>query len=118
MLSIFFLIYISGVFDAVAENNPTVTSLSFVEDLKSIVFGISVKNIFQTLDTIASIVLHWGNINTVTYDTSKIEVVLFSKSYCQQLNKQLCKANIKIGNKKIKFNKEVTKWLGIWLNNQ
>ena len=55
---VLFLIYISGVFDAVAENNPGVTSLSFVDDLGFIVSGTSVKEISQTLGTVASTVLY------------------------------------------------------------
>ena len=82
LLPDFFLIYISGVFDAVAENNPAVTSLSFVDDFKFIVSGTSVKKISQTLDIIASIVLYWGSINVITYDISKTEVLLFFKSHC------------------------------------
>lgn len=34
VLSIFFLIYISGVFEIVTKNNPIVTSLSFINDLR------------------------------------------------------------------------------------
>ena len=80
---VLFLIYISGVFDAVAKNNPAVISLSFVDDLGFIVSGTSIKEISQTLGTMASTILYWGSINVVTYDTSKTEAVLFSKSYCQ-----------------------------------
>lgn len=86
---ILFLIYISGVFDAVTENNPTVTSLSFVDDLGFIASGSSVQEISKTLETVASSVLRWGLTNAVTYDTSKTEAVLFSKSHRQRLNKQL-----------------------------
>ena len=78
---VLFLIYISGIFNAVAENNPTVTSLSFVDDLGFIVSSNSVKEISQTLGTMASTVLYWGSINVVTYDTSETEAVLFFKSY-------------------------------------
>ena len=116
--SILFLIYISGVFDAAAENNPAITSLSFVDDLGFIAFGTSVKEISQTLGTVAATVLHWGSTNAVTYDTSKTEAVLFSKSHRQRLSRQLREADIKVGNKKIKFNQEATRWLGVWLDGQ
>ena len=42
---IFFLIYISGVFNKVSETSPLVTSLSFVDDLGFIASGSSVKEI-------------------------------------------------------------------------
>ncbi len=66
----------------------------------------------------ASTVLHWGSTNAVTYDTSKIEAVLFFKSHRQQLSRQLREVDIKVGNKKIKFNKEAIRWLGVWLDGQ
>ena len=49
---------------------------------------------------------------------SKTEAVLFSKSYQQRLSKQLREAKIKLGNRNISFNKEATRWLGVWLNSQ
>ena len=115
---ILFLIYISGVFEAVTENNPTVTSLSFVDDLGFIASGTSVQEISKTLETVASSVLRWGLTNAVTYDTSKTEAVLFSKSHRQRLNKQLRETKIQVGNEKIMFNKEATRWLGVWLDSQ
>ena len=84
---IFFLIYISGVFNVVAENNPTIISLSFVDNLRFIVSSTFVKEISQTLDIMASTILHLGSINVITYDTSKTEIVLFFKSHCQQLSR-------------------------------
>lgn len=58
MLLIFFLIYISGVFDAIREINLTVIFLSFVDDLGLIAFGASVKEISQTLSKVIFTVLH------------------------------------------------------------
>ena len=86
---ILFLIYISGVFDEVTKNNPLVTSLSFIDDLGFIASGSSVKEVAKTLEKVAKTVLEWGNSNSVSYDTSKTEAVLFSKSHRQRLNKQL-----------------------------
>ena len=54
----------------------------------------------------------------VTYDIAKIKAVLFSKSHHQQLDKQIAEVNIKIGAENIQFNKETTRWLGIWLDSQ
>ena len=115
---ILFLIYISGVFDQVTESNPAITSLSFVDDLGFIAAGFSVKELAKTLGQVAQVVLEWGKFNAVTYDIAKTEAVLFSKSYCQRLNKQIAVVNIKIGTEKIKFNKEATRWLGIWFDSQ
>ena len=117
-MPILFLIYISDVFNKVSEKTPLVTSLSFVDDLGFIVSGSLVKEVVKTLENIAKAVLDWGRLNAVTYDISKTEAVLFSKSHRQRLNKQLRESKIKVEDKKISFNKEVTRWLGVWLDSQ
>lgn len=61
-----------------------VTSLSFVDDLGFIASGSSVKEMVETLEKDDKTVLQWGMRNAVTYDTSKTEAVLFSKSHCQR----------------------------------
>ena len=106
---ILFLIYISGVFDKVAESNPEVRSLSFVDDLGFIASGYLVKRLAKTLGGVAKVVLEWEKCNAVTYDIAKKEAVLFSKSHRQR---------IKIGAENIQFNKKATRWLGIWLDSQ
>ncbi len=97
---ILFLIYISGVFDKVSEASPLFTSLSFVDDLGFIAYGSSVKEEVKLFENVAKAVLEWGRLNAVTYDVSKTEAVLFSKSHLQWLNKQLREAKIGIGAKK------------------
>ena len=115
---ILFLIYISQVFGAVTEACPLVTSLSFVDDLGFTASGTSVKDIAQSLEKVAKTALEWGMANTVTYNTAKTEVILFSKSRRQRLNKQLQETKIKVGKEKIRFNKEATRWLDVWLDSQ
>ena len=113
---ILFLIYISGVFDQVTKTCPLVTSLSFIDDLGFVASGSSVKEVGKALEKVAKMVIEWGKRNAVTYDTSKTEAVLFSKARRQKYNKQLQETKIKVGSEKISFNKEATRWLGIWLD--
>ena len=110
---ILFLIYISGVFEKVSVSYPEITALSFVDDLGFIASGYLVKQLAKTLGRVATVVLDWGKSNAVTYDIAKTKAVLFSKSHCQRLNRQIAEVQIKIGLEKIKFNKEATRWLGI-----
>ena len=115
---ILFLIYISGVFNKISETSPWVTSLSFVDDLGFIASGSSVKEIVGSLEKFAKEVIEWGKQNAVTYDISKTEAVLFSKSHRQRLSKQLREAKIEVRTEQISFNKEATRWLGVWLDSQ
>lgn len=112
------MVYISGVFEEVTKSYPEVTSLSFVDDLGFIASGHSVKELAKILGQVATIVLNWGKSNAVTYDLAKTEAVLFSKFYRQRLNKQMAEVYLKIGIEKIKFNKEATRWLRVWLDSQ
>lgn len=118
VLIIFFLIYICGVFNKILEINLWVNFLSFIDDLRFIASGNSVKTVVKIFKNIAKAVLEWERQNVVTYNIFKMEAMLFSKSHHQQLTKQLQEAKIKVGNKKILFNKKTTQWLGVWLNSQ
>ena len=89
VLPILFLIYISRVFDKISKTSPLVTSLSFVNDLGFIASDSSVTEIVKSLEKVAKEVIEWRKQNAVTYDMSKTETILFSKSHQQQLNKQL-----------------------------
>lgn len=50
------LIYISGVFNQVAESNPAIKSLSFVDELGFIASRFSVKELAKTLRQVAKVV--------------------------------------------------------------
>lgn len=115
---ILFLIYISKVFIKVIENRSLVIFVSFIDDLGFIVSGSSVKEIVKALEKVAKEIIKWGRLNAVTYNTSKTEALLFSKSYWQWLNKQLQDVKIQVDIKSIPLNKEATWWLGVWLDNQ
>ncbi len=54
----------------------------------------------------------------VTYNTAKTELVLFSRARQRRLNQHLRETTVLVGGKRIEFNKEVTRWLGIWLDSQ
>ena len=76
VLPILFLIYISGVFDKIAESNPE--SLFFVDDLGFIAFGYLVKGLAKTLERVAKLVLEWRKYNVSTYNIAKTEALLSS----------------------------------------
>lgn len=55
--AIIFLIYISGVFDKVAESNLAITSLSLMKNLGSITSRYSAKEIVKALEKVVKVVL-------------------------------------------------------------
>ncbi len=64
-----------------STDNLMVTSISLVDNFGFIASGNSVKEIARTLETVARTVLEWDITNAVTYDTSKTEAVVFTKSH-------------------------------------
>ena len=115
---ILFLIYISGVFEQVEKELPEIVSLSFVDDLGFIASGTSVKEIAKALEKVGNLIVEWGGRNAVTYDTAKTELVLFSRARQRRLNQQLQETTVLVGGERIKFNKDATRWLRIWLDSQ
>ena len=110
---ILFLMYISGVFKKVTKTCSLVLFMSFIDNLGFIALGSSVKKVEKALEKMAKTVIKWGIRNAVTYDTWKTKAVLFSKAQRQKFNSQLLATKIKVGSKRISFNKEATRWLGI-----
>ena len=93
-------------------------SLSFVDDLGFITLGTSVEKIAKALEKVGNLIVEWGKRNAVTYDTAKTELVLFSRARQRRLNQHLRETTVLVGGERIKFNKDATRWLGIWLDSQ
>lgn len=54
----------------------------------------------------------------IIYNLSKIKLVLFFWVRQQRLDQQLQEITILVREKKTKFNKNITRWLGTWFNSQ
>ncbi len=113
---IFFPIYISGVFLEIEKELPNITCPSFIDDLGFLVAGNSMLEINRSLERVGKISVDWGRRNAVTYDISKIKVILFSKARNRNLVKQLTDTKLKIGGQTICFTQNATRWLNMWLN--
>lgn len=83
-----------------------ISALFFINNLDFIASRYLIKKLAKTFGQVAIIILNWEKSNTVIYNIAKTEANFFSKSYCQQLNKQIAIIQIKINSKKIKFNKK------------
>ena len=92
--------------------------LSFVDDLSFIASKTSVKEIAKALKKVSNLIVEFEERNAVTYNTAKTKLILFSHIRQQCLNQQLQKTTVLIEKKNIKFNKDIMRWLGIWLNSQ
>jgi ribonuclease HI len=110
---ILFAIYISGFFEHIEESHPIAT-LSFADDIGIIAVGSSVRDITKILEAAGLEAIQWGLLNKIGFEVDKTEAVLFTRK--RKLAKQIKQAKIRLKNKSISFNKEATRWLGIWLD--
>lgn len=49
---ILFMIYTSDIFDKISETSPQVISLSFIDDLRFIAFGSSIKEVIRSFEKV------------------------------------------------------------------
>lgn len=76
------MIYISKVFNKIAEFNPKITSLFFVYNLEFIAFAYLVKDFIKAFEKVTKIVLEQGKYNAITYNITKTKALFFSKLHC------------------------------------
>jgi len=62
------------------------------------------------LSRAGEVAVEWAARNRVVFDHDKSEAMLFSRK------RRVPTAMIKVGEREIGFNKEATRWLGIWLD--
>jgi hypothetical protein len=104
---ILFIIYLSGIFDKIEEQNPEITALFFIDNIAFLAFRKTVKDIQDALSNAGEQAIAWGLVNNVTFNVDKTEVVLFTKK--RKIRQNLLNYNIKIQSHNIKFNKEATR---------
>lgn len=111
---ILFNIYLSGIFNQIEQENSDIIALSFADDIAFLAPGKSVKDIQNALTEAGELAVKWGLINNVTFDIDKTEAVLFTKK--SKIRRNIDKFSIQIKDYAINFNKNATRWLGIFLD--
>lgn len=89
IISIFFLIYISEVFNKVLKTSLLIIFPFFVNDLGFIALNNLEKEIVEAFKIVAKEIIEWGMLNSISYNMPKMKAMFFSKSPWQQLNKHL-----------------------------
>ena len=112
---ILFIIYLSGVFDTIERTVPGIQALSFADDIGLLAPGHSVQEVSK-LQEAAKVAIEWGQSNMVQFEAAKTEAVLFTRKRGRELRDQTQRARIAVGDYRVSFNHEATRWLGIWLD--
>jgi hypothetical protein len=110
------VIYLRGVFEAIETSVPGVRPLSFADDIGLITKASSVDRVCRQLQLAGEVAIAWGNANAVQFDPKKTEAALFTRKRGQALRDQVQRARLCVGGTQVSFNREATKWLGIFLD--
>jgi Reverse transcriptase (RNA-dependent DNA polymerase) len=76
---ILFIIYLSGIFDRIEEQNPEIITLSFIDDIAFLAPNKTVKDIQDALINTREQAIAWVLTNNITFDVDKTYAILFIK---------------------------------------
>ena len=91
---------------------PGIQGLSFVDDISWWADGADSTAVAAKLSAAAAAAIGWAAENGVAFDSGKTEAALFHKK------RSAPRATVAVGTNSVPFNKEATRWLGIWLDAQ
>jgi len=111
---ILFVTYLSGIFDAVERAAPGISGLSFVDDIGWLPEGKGEEEVAAKLSEAAAAAMEWGKNNGVAFDQGKTEAAIFWR----KRKGTEAKAKVIVGEEEVAFNKDATRWLGVWLDSQ
>ena len=116
---ILFAIYTSGLTKWVEEYVSEAEGLSFVDNLGWVATGSNVIHVISMLVRCAAKSIEWANRRGLQFDTAKTEAVLStpSRGHRKHLRPKLT-AKISVGSGTIRFNTQVTRWVGVWMDAQ
>ncbi|ODM14623.1 hypothetical protein SI65_09968 [Aspergillus cristatus] len=113
---ILFIIYLSGVFDAIERRVNGIQCLSFADDIGLLAPGYSVREVCKKLQEAAKVAIEWGHGNVVQFDAGKTEAVLLTRKRGRELKDQIQRAQVEVDGHCVPFNLEAMRWLGVWLD--
>ena len=99
-------------FQELESKFPRLKAISFSDDTTFLFTGTLIKEVAKTLEEIGAEAINWGQRNKVEFQPSKIEAVLFLRSWKAQRKGRETTTIIWFGEEQISFQKKVTKWLG------
>ena len=91
--------------------------MSFVDDLGWVGTGSDVNQVVTILERCAAKSIEWASRQGLQFDTAKTEAALFTRrrGHKKHLRPKLT-AKIRVGDGFIRFNRQATRWLGVWMD--
>jgi hypothetical protein len=91
--------------------------LSLVDDVGWVATGNNVNQVVRILEACARVSIDWAERWELQFDTAKTEAALFTRrrGHKKHLRPKL-PAKIRVGNGFVRFYREATRWLGVWMD--
>ena len=107
---------LSGLFGQVEDKEEECGSegISFVDDVAWVVEGEDVGECTQRLERCAAETTIWAKKNACQFEIEKAEAMWFTPQRKHKEPKM--NARVRVGNHEVSYNKEATRWLGVWLD--
>jgi len=114
---ILFAIYTSGLIKCVKQYESEATGLSTLDHLGWVATGSNVNHVVSLLDRCAAKCIKWGRTRGLQFDTAKTEAAPWpcTRGHRKHLRPNMI-AIIKVGNGFLRFNTQVTRWLGVGMD--
>jgi len=90
-------------------------ALSFVDDVAWLAEGDGANEISEILEKAAAASHEWAEANAVAFDAQKTEAIPLSRGRKRKTPTPPPRG-IQVEGRTIHFNKQATRWLGVWLN--
>jgi len=117
MSPILFVIYTSGLIKWVTEYVSTTEGLSILDYLGWVAHESDVNQVVTIHEKCAAKSIEWANREVLQFNTAKMEAALFTlrPGHKIYLRPKLT-PKITVGDWLIRFNKQTTRWLGVWID--
>jgi len=111
-----FVIYFSGLISEVEDKERECGSegISSVDDVAWVVEWEDVGECTQQLERCAAETRVWAKTNACQFEVEKMEAMLFARRGKNKEPKM--NARVRVGDHEVLYNKEATRWLGVWLD--
>lgn len=111
---ILFAIYLSGVFSELEGKVSTCVATSFADDCSFLSEAPNIIELIGLMEEAGCRAIERGERNFLQFDHDKTEAVVFTKR--RKSKSEIVRVTLMIKDQIINFNKEATRWLGVWLD--
>ena len=113
---VLFIIDLSGFFGQVKieEEDCRIEGISCVDDVAWVIEGEDAAEFAQRLQRCAAETIRWMKVYACQFEVETTEAILFNPQ--RMIKEPKMKPRVRVGNHEVQYDEEVTRWLGVWLD--